>query len=242
MAFGKWLGGGLGWAFGGPIGGILGFVFGSMFDAMQSGKYAYQPNQANTREGDFTLSLLVLAAGVMKADGKVVRSELDYVKAFLLQQFGEEKARQQILILRELLKQDYSLRQVSLQIQANMTHPARLQLLHFLFGIALADGQVHPHEMQLLQRISSYLNISPADFSSIGAMFQGKVESDYYKVLEISPEASDEEVRKAYRKLAFKYHPDRVGNLGEEVQRASKEKFQTLQHAYAQIRKARQMS
>lgn len=242
MAFGKWLGGGLGWAFGGPIGGILGFVFGSMFDAMQSGKYAYQPNQANTREGDFTLSLLVLAAGVMKADGKVVRSELDYVKAFLLQQFGEEKARQQILILRELLKQDYSLRQVSLQIQANMTHPARLQLLHFLFGIARADGQVHPQEMQLLQRISSYLNISPADFSSIGAMFHVKDEGDYYKVLEISPEASDEEVRKAYRKLAFKYHPDRVGNLGEEVQRAAKEKFQTLQEAYTQIRKARQMS
>ena len=79
--YGKWIGGGLGWAFGGPIGGILGFMFGSMVDGMNRGTAEY----TGTRTGDFSVSLMVLAAAVMKADGKVVKSELDYVKNFLKQ-------------------------------------------------------------------------------------------------------------------------------------------------------------
>jgi DnaJ like chaperone protein len=241
MAFGKWIGGGLGWALGGPIGGILGFFFGSMVDNMNSGRYEYKPGQrTETREGDFSVSLLVLAASVMRADGKVVRSELDYVKQFLVHQFGVEKAEQQVLILRELLTKDYSLRQVCLQIQMNMPHPVRLQLMHFLIGIAGADGQYHKEEQAILDQIGRYLNINAADMDSLRATYSLTDESAY-AVLGIVPEASDEEVRKAYRRMAMKYHPDKVGDLGEDVQRVAKEKFQALQDAYERIRKQRGM-
>ncbi|MBE0640510.1 MAG: TerB family tellurite resistance protein [Bacteroidales bacterium] len=241
MAFGKWIGGGLGWALGGPIGGILGFFFGSMVDNMNSGRYEYKPGQqTETREGDFSLSLLILAASVMRVDGKVVRSELNYVKQFLARQFGQEKAEQQVLMLRELLGKEYSLRQVCLQIQMNMSHPLRLQLMHFLIGIAGADGQYHAGEQEVLEQIGRYLNISPADMDSLRAMYS-KTDESAYTLLEVSPEASDDEVRKAYRRMAMKYHPDKVGNLGEDVQRAAKEKFQSLQKAYDQIRKQRGM-
>jgi DnaJ like chaperone protein len=239
--FGKWIGGGLGWAFGGPIGAILGFTFGSMFDktanAQEEG--TFNPNtRRTTQSGDFAASLLVLSAAIMKADGKVLKSELDYVKQFLTQQFGHDRGAAYLLDLREILKQEIPLRQVAMQIKSFMDHASRLQLYHYLWGIAAADGQIHSREEQLLEQLANYLGISSYDFQSIRAMFVKEVDSAY-KILEISPEATDEEVKKAYRKMAVKYHPDKVSHLGEEYQKAAESKFQALNEAYNNIRKKR---
>lgn len=236
--YGKWVGGGLGWAFGGPIGAIMGFVFGSMYDSMSTGTYEYTPGQTQTRPADFSASLLVLAAAVMKADERVMRSELDYVKQFLVRNFGQETAAEQILVLREILKQDINLYEVSNQIKTYMEYASRLQLLHFLFGISSADGQFHPKEIDTIETISGYLGISRNDYQSIRSMFI-KETSSSYKILEISPNASDEEIKKAYRKMAVKYHPDKVSHLGGDVQKAAKEKFQAVQDAYDRIKKER---
>jgi DnaJ like chaperone protein len=247
--YGKWIGGGLGWALGGPIGALIGFMFGSLFDGMQSGAYEYRlphgegayaqaEGQTYTQPGDFVVSLLVLAAAVMKADGKVLKSELDYVRTFLRQQFGEEQTRQNILLLREMLKKEYDLQEVSQQVGRYMDYASKLQLLHFLFGISSADGKVHPKEVEVIEKISVFLRISPSDFKSVKAMF---VKDNYnnYRILEITPDASDDEVKKAYREMALKYHPDRVSHLGIEIQEAAKVKFQELQAAYISIKKER---
>ncbi len=237
--YGKWVGGGLGWAFGGPIGGILGFVFGSMYDSMSSGTYEQSgPYAGQTRPADFSVSLLVLAAAVMKADEKVMRSELDYVKAFLRRQFGEQVATEQVRVLGEILKRDINLYEVCGQIRANMDYSSRLQLLHFLFGISSADGQFHSREVDVIEQIGNYLGLSSADYQSIKSMFI-KDTTSAYKILEITPEASDDEVKKAYRKMAVKYHPDKVSHLGEDIQKAAKEKFQQVQDAYDKIKKER---
>jgi len=198
--YGKWIGLGLGWTLGGPIGGILGLVFGSMFDGMQSGSYAHQEGghpygataggQLRTRPGDFAASLIVLSAAVMKADGKVLKSELDYVKQFFTQQFGKQLADENILLLREILKQDINVQQVAQQIRLYMDHASRLQLLHFLFGISSADGHVHTSEVKEIRRISDFLGVRTADFESIKAMFYKDVYSSY-KILEVTPDAND---------------------------------------------------
>lgn len=247
--YGKWVGLGLGWALGGPIGGVLGLVFGSMFDGMQSGTYQYQAGShpydqqvgggARTRPGDFAASLLVLAAAVMKADGKVLKSELDYVKKFFLQQFGEKLAVDNMLVLREILKQDINVQEVAKQIRTYMDTSSRLQLLHFLFGIASADGHVHSKEVDEIRRISDFMGIHTAEFESIKAMFYKKDIYSSYKILETTPDANEEEIKKAYRKMATKYHPDKVSHLGEEFQKAAKEKFQEVQAAYEHIKKER---
>lgn len=240
--YGKWLAGGLGWALGGPIGGIIGFVAGTIFDDMSATKSAPATGPRRyTSPGDFNVSLLVLTGSVMKADGRILKSELDFVKRFLVQQFGQQQAEEQILFLREILKQDYSLRDVCFQIHRYMAKPARLQLLHFLFGISMADGQVHPAEIAVISEISNYFGISAADFESLKAMFIKDTESAY-KILEISPEATNEEIKKAYRRMAVKYHPDKVSQMGEDIQRAAKEKFQKLNNAYETIKKERGMN
>jgi len=240
----KWLGGGIGWAAGGPIGGILGFALGSMIDGMQSGIYAFEPytqpsfNKPQTTPNDFIVSLLILASAVMRSDDKVLRSELDFVKRFLLQQFGAEEAERQLLMLRELLKKDYDLQQVGMQIRQYMEYSSRLQLMHFLFGLAAADSQVHDSELQIITRIAGILGIQNTDFESIKAMFV-KDTTSAYRILEITPDATDDELKKAYRRMAIKYHPDKVAHLGDDVQKAANAKFQELNAAYDQIKKKR---
>lgn len=242
LQFGKWLGGGLGWALGGPLGGILGFALGSALDAasvtVKDDKTLEHDRYSNTHVGDFTASLLVLSAAVMKSDGRVMQSELDYVKKFLARQFGEANAQQQLLMLKEILKQDIPLHQVCNQIKHFMPHSERLQIIHYLFGISKADNHVHESELQTIHTIANYLGVSAADFNSLKAMYFKDAESDY-KILEIPSTATDEEVKKAYRKMAVKFHPDKVAALGEEVQKAANEKFQQVQQSYENIKKQR---
>ncbi|MCH8331476.1 MAG: TerB family tellurite resistance protein [Bacteroidetes bacterium] len=235
--YGKWIGAGLGWAMGGPIGAILGFAMGSYFD--DSSKSSGRPG--STVSNDFSVSLLILAAAVIKADGKVDQRELDYVRRFFDQQFGPAHTRERMNMLDGILKQDYSIRQVCLQIKQFTDHPSRLQLVHFLFGISKADGEVHRKEIAQIEMMAGYLGISQADFNSIKAMFY-KETSSYYSILEIKKTATDTEVKKAYRKMAVKYHPDKVSHLGEEFKKSAKEKFLKVQEAYESIKKERGMS
>lgn len=234
--FAKWIAGGLGWAFLGPIGGILGFVLGSMLDKDVAAETSTSGGRRTTTTGGYVMSLLVLISAVMKADGKVLKSELDYVKTFLVHNFGAESARSAVNMLRDLLKQSIPVADVCRQIQKNLDYSSRLQMLHFLFGIARADGDVSPNEQELLRHMALNLGISEKDYESIQSMFIADKDAAY-KILEIEPSASVEEIKKAYRTMAMKYHPDKVSYLGEDFQNAAKEKFQKVNEAYEIIKK-----
>ncbi len=255
--FTKWLGAGLGFTFGGPIGAIIGFAVGSMLDGVgikdftseqddynrkiETKKKAKTKSKQKSTAGDFEISLLILASIVIKADGKIDKSELDYVRVHFINLYGKNRANNAFKLFNGIIKKDVSTRQVCIQIREHMSHSSRLQLIHFLFGIAKADGIVTPSEEEAIHKISGYLYISTADYDSIKAMFYNEVDSAY-KILEITKEATDDEVKGAYRKMAKKYHPDRIQNVGEEHKKGAKEKFQSIQKAYEDIKSERNMS
>lgn len=242
--FSKWLGATLGWSLGGPIGGIIGFVLGSFIDGFSGIDFNATSREIpkrtrTTHSGDFEISLLILAAVVIKANGKIDKKELDFVRNSFVGMYGRERANKAFKLFRGIIKKNnISTRQVCIQIREHMTHASRLQLLHFLFGIAKADGFVGQNEVDVIKKISIYLYISNRDFESIKAMFYD-ASGNAYKILEITKSATNNEIKKAYRRLVKKHHPDKLRHLGKEYQKGAEEKFRKIQKAYEQIQKER---
>ena len=215
----------------------------------QSGQGGYGQQQstqsrqrytADEQRNSFFVSLLVLSSAVIKADGRTDPAELRTVREFIRTNFGEQAASQAEQILQQLNNQQVNIYSVGNQIAANMNYSQRLQLFQYLVSIATADGEFSKSEKSVLEAIASAIRLTSTDAASIIAMYYKEADSAY-TVLEISPNATDDEVKAAYRRMAMKYHPDRVSTLGPEVQKSAEEKFKQVQEAYATIKKQRGM-
>ena len=259
----KWIVGFLGWVSGGPIGALIGFLLGSVVEnglvamqrltggdgtdyAGQAGGYpegGARPRgyTATEQRNSFMVSLLVLSSAIIRADGRVLQSELDQVRSFIRRNFGEQAVDEAMRMLNELNRQEINIYSVGGQIATYMNYSQRLQLFHYLTDIATADGDFSKSEKEVLEAISAAIRINAADAGSIIAMYY-KDSDSAYAVLEISPSATDDEVKSAYRRMAMKYHPDKVATLGPDVQKAAEEKFRKVQEAYETIKKQRGMN
>jgi len=248
--FSKWLGAGIGFTFGGPIGAILGFVAATVVDKFTNEDFVkeqqnyqkdYQQKRAQTLSGDFEISLLILASVVIKADGKVDERELNFVRSQFVGMYGKDRANKAFQLFKGMMKKQVSSRQVCIQIRQHMPHSSRLQLIHFLFGIAKADEYVSDIEVDEIRKIAGYLYVNQYDFESIKAMFY-KSSDSAYKILEVETSVTDSELKTAYRKMVKKYHPDKLIGLGDEHLKGAKEKFQRIQEAYEAIKNERGIS
>ena len=270
MAYAKWIGGALGWILtgGSPLGALAGFCIGYFFDDEKKGtgkgqqqsftgnsyQTGNQNRQYSTEEqrNSFLFSLLVLSSYIIKADGKVMHSEMEYVRGWLQNNFGTAAKEQGNMILKRLFEEQKRIgpyafkemiRKSCMEMNLHIDYSQRLQLVAFLLGIARADGYLAPDELSALSEVASYLRISQTDFQSMLNMRAESTEQDKlseaYKVLGVEPTATDDEVRKAYRQMALKHHPDRVAALGEDVRKAAERKFQEINEAKERIYRAR---
>lgn len=254
MALGKFIFAGIGWACLGPIGAFLGWLLGSAFEG--ASKLAAEESSTSSRgryhnmgtRVDLNAAILVLIAAVMKADGSVTKSELNCVKRFLLHNYGEDQAKALLLRLRDVVNQDIPIDTVCRQIKVNTEYTTRYHLVEFLFEVAYADLQIAKSEELMLRTIASHLGIMARDFESIFARYSGRGSSsshqsqaDPYKVLGISPDATDDEVKKAYRRLAMKYHPDKVEGLGDDIKANAEAQFRAINEAYEHVKSLRGM-
>ena len=234
-------------------------------EAISKEKKAGGQSTRRRATNSFQLSLLVLASAVMRADGHITRGELDEFKNFWKTNFGEQQTLEALQLLKEMVQHDSDYPTICRQIAGHMTYSARLELLHFLLRIAAADNIVNS-EVNIIASMATYLGIGRSDYLSLlqvylhrnhtdGTGSQSRQEyrsnSGYaassqlgwaYQLLQIDESASDEEIKKAYRRMAMKYHPDKVASLGESVRQSATEKFKKVGEAYEQIKRARGMN
>ena len=279
---GCWIGGTLGTMLGsGILGTLAGFCLGSIIDEMMDSRadsndystnnqdyysqgndykqYQYGGQNSSSNEhsneeqrNSFLFSMLVLSSYIIKADNKIMHSEMEFVRQFLHQNFGEQAVNQGQEILLKLFeiqkKQGIqvfrnTIHQSCAEIKHNMNISQRLQLLNYLVIIAKVDGYVSPEEIKALKEVARHLGLTAKDVDSMlnmenGARANSNIE-DAYKVLGLSSTATDDEVKVAYRKMALKHHPDRVATLGEDIRKAAEKKFQDINDAKERIFKAR---
>jgi DnaJ like chaperone protein len=255
MGFGKWIGGIAGFMAFGPLGALAGYALGSLLEKVSdvgaegSGVQGVDPRG---QRSSFLFSLLVMASYIIRADGKVMHSEMEFVRRFLRVNFGEaavEEGNQILLrLFEERKRMDASnpdafrrtIRDCGMQIGQYMSYEQRLQLLGFLAAIAKSDGNVCKEEVEALKEVASAMGLSDREVDSMLSL-GGESLDDAYKVLEVDPSATDDEVKAAYRKMALKHHPDRVATLGDDVRKAAEEKFQKINNAKERIFAARGM-
>ena len=210
-------------------GAVLGFFIGSLFKSGVS----------KISNKDFELNLLALASLVIKADGKVTQNELDFVRTYFVSAYGKTRANEVFKIFNQNVKnKGISLNKISTLFNVSLNYGSRLQVIHFLFGIAKADGTISNLEIKKLLEFSNLFKLSYADFLSIKAMFIKETDGAY-KILELEKSATNEQVKKSYRDLAKKHHPDKVQHLGDVYVKAAQDKFQQIQKAYQNIKDER---
>lgn len=243
----RWIAAILGYSFFRFPGAIVGFLLGSVIENFRNTKtgqggnfktiFTQQRNEVSP--ADFELNLLSLASLVIKADGNVSQVELDYVRKYFVQSYGKERANATFKVFNEVInKRQISASNICSLLRQRMRYESRLQMLHFLFSIAKADGIVSDAEVKEIHNISNYLGINFRDFESIKAMFFNNPDSAY-KILEIEKTATDTEVKKAYRTMVKKYHPDKLQHMDDVYKKGAEEKFRKVQEAYEQLQKER---
>lgn len=261
MGYGKWIGGVVGFMAMGPLGALAGYAIGALFDKATdaeaqgaTGREYYGSTSSGCEDigqrNSFLFAMLVMASYIIRADGRIMHSEMEFVRRFLRVNFGEgavAEGEQILLNLFERRKQmertdpmafKNTIHDCGAQIAVNLTYEQRLQMLDFLVKIAQSDGNVCHAEIEALKEVAVAMGLSVKEVESM-LNLRGSSLEDAYKVLEISPEATDAEVRAAYRRLALKHHPDKVAALGEDIRKAAEVKFQEINEAKERIYKAR---
>jgi len=247
------IGAGIGWALFGPIGAIIGGIIGARLDdklqpsgtdnaSSYSSSFGSAPGNTHSRTGagDFYSSLIIIFSHVIRADHKIRDEEIQYVRRYLGETISSGAMVQELMyLLQNLLNRPIDIRQVTQQVARFMDFPSRIQLVHLLFSLGLADRELAQLEIDAIRQVSIMLGLNENDFQSIFAAYKKDDPSRAYTILEVSPNASTEEIKSAYKKLAMLYHPDKVAHLGPDLLRTAEEKFKIINEAYTRIRKER---
>jgi len=209
-------------------------------------------------ESLFNNSILVLIAAVVRADNKKGDPELHYIRKSLQIHFDEERVGSYLSQIKKLTEGNYRYAGICSTIDMNFRFNEKVQLLHFLVGIVCSDGLLTAEEEKVLKDISRKIKVPESVLTGIFRMFNFITEEEVknrqqrrekkstytsvyklaqaYEILGLDTNATEAQIKKAYRKLAMKHHPDRLIHLGEEHQKSAKERFQAISDAYEYIK------
>lgn len=260
---GKIIGGLLGFAAGGPLLAIIGIIIGHLFDRALKRTLHVSPEELQAIQTSFFNTLFMLLGHIAKADGRITETEIKLTES-LMEKMGlsADHKREAIRLFKVGAEPIFNLDNVLRDFKYHSSRSPNLvqMLLVYLINLAMADGELHPNEEQILRQVAEKLGFSSFIFEQILRMiraqnafgddehFQRAQQAPRadevtlaYEALGVSPTASDAEIKKSYRKLMSQYHPDKLIGQGmpEDMIKEATERSQEIQKAYDVIKKSR---
>jgi len=239
--WGKILGGAAGFALGGPIGALVGALAGHAVDKLSAGTAGGAEAADGTKQIAFTIGVIVLGAKLAKADGQVTRDEVDAFKQVF--QIPQKEMKNVGRVFDQARKDSGGFEPYARQLAGMFAdNPAVLEeLLDGLFHIARADGKVAAEELDYLEQLAVIFGFDAQAWDRIRAANLVAEQNDPFRILGVTREASDREIRNAHRRLVVENHPDRLmaQGLPPEFVGMANEKMATINAAYDEIRKLR---
>jgi DnaJ like chaperone protein len=249
--FGKMIGGTIGFALGGPLGAIAGAAFGHAFVDKKDDLYlSSQPGTRETLSSNeeaqliFFTAVFSMLAKLCKADGRVSENEISAVETFMKKDLHLDQNSQTtaVNIFKQALNSPESFEGFALQFYSTFrAQPHIIDLMmDILLRVSTADGKITDNEEAILLSAARIFNYSGYDYDRFKSRYVKKA-NQYYAVLKCDETASDEEIKKQYRKLVTEYHPDKIEAKGlpEEFIKFANDKFGEIQEAYDAIKKER---
>lgn len=204
----------------------------------------YEKSQTEAHN-NFVSSLIHILVKIAQFDGKITRAEQQTIKNFFRSHLRYDQ--NQMFWVGELIKDATantdSLETLLAGFRSSFAYEPRLILVELVYQVFFSNEIVRDQDLELARNIAEYLELSPYDLQSIQSRYLHRrhaavnQEQQYYDVLGLAPGASFEDIKKAYRKLSMKYHPDKVGHLGQEFQGVAEEKMKELNAAYQYLKK-----
>ena len=247
----KAIGAGLGFFMGGPIGAVVGYFLAGALgsDGRRSTSVFSQPHY---KQHILYTNILAFMAALIKVDRKVTKAEKDEVINILKAMFrlDSNDMEMSVRMFDEFLNSTLNISELSESYKRVSDKKMRLVLLEILFRLAMADGVFHPAEEKMIITVASRLDISEYELNSIKATYMGSSDSggsggassrkainknSYYDLLEVPYSASAEEIKKSYRKLMVKYHPDTFGDIHPTAKELINDKVTKINEAYEEL-------
>jgi len=240
---GAGIGAGIGMVVGGPVGAAIGAWVGSSVSRKSGSMGIHDARAAQTT---FFVALFSMLAKMAKADGKVTPEEADVVNHFaknMLNLDAEDRNAAKD-IFTNALDDDYSIYDYAKQYQQiTRNHQMQEMIYRLLFSVAFSDKQLHPAEDEILKEIPAHLGLDASYYNILMDEFRGQSTdlSGCYEILGCTPESSDAEVKKAYRKLCMEYHPDKIGSKGlpDGFMKFAQEQMHQINESYSSIMDSR---
>lgn len=233
------------------MGGFIGFIIGYIIEEALSGNLEVnKKNVFQEQEIEYTAYqtyLMALISEVVKADGYINKEEVYYIKSYLLNQFGSVYSNLMLKTLKLNVDKNFDVAKVTSKLKELIDQEQKRNLVQFLYGITIQNGGISTNEKILLENIAKTIGLSQSEYENIvsGSKQNNKNTStssrsntfgyNPYKILNIDESATDLEVKKAYRQLVLKYHPDK-SDANDEI---ANEKFNQISEAYHIIKKRR---
>ncbi|MEO0008877.1 MAG: hypothetical protein RJA20_3073 [Bacteroidota bacterium] len=246
-----------------PLGGLLGFLAGSwaghhLFDIPKEKVESEKTfNTHKKRQGQFLYYVFSLCAKIAKSDGAITKSEISLMENLMRNQFhmSDRGRAEAIEVWKRAKDSQVSFDQYARDFYGDFGRERHqiMNMMDLLFATAAADGALHPREEELLLRAAGIFHIGRMHYERIKNRYFHAQSAQYnqqaawssldphYAILGASPSDSVDEIKRKYRALAVKWHPDKIAAAGasSELQRHAKEKFQKINEAYEKVLEAR---